>query len=74
MAARDRYSVNLQCTQCNQKGILHLSEDDYPFMKKLHRQVDRVEGAFSAHMKNEFDVAISCKNCGQQFVFPFESK
>jgi hypothetical protein len=48
MAARDRYSVKLQCTQCNKKGILHLSEDDYPFMKKLRRQVDKVEGAFSA--------------------------
>jgi predicted RNA-binding Zn-ribbon protein involved in translation (DUF1610 family) len=69
MAARDRYSTKFACPECGKGGILHLSEDDYPFMKKLRRQVDKVEGDFSANMKNESDVSISCKSCGHKFVF-----
>ena len=43
MASRDRYSWNLACEKCGNKGVLHISEDDYPFMNKLHRAVDKVD-------------------------------
>lgn len=68
MAARDRYKREIECPKCNEKGVLHISEDDYPFMKKLHRAVDGVDGDFSAAMQGEFDVKVTCKACGHEFA------
>ena len=68
MAARDRYTTDIECPNCHEKGTLHISEDDYPFMKKLHRDVDRVEGRFSAGMHDEFKIAVKCRACGNEFI------
>jgi hypothetical protein len=51
MAARDRYTSKITCPKCAAEGVLDISEDDYPFMKKLHRAVDKVDGKFNASMK-----------------------
>jgi len=37
--SRERYNVPLTCLKCGQKGILRISENDYPFMRKLDREV-----------------------------------
>lgn len=68
MAARDRYQRQIECPECNAKGVLHLSEDDYPFMKKLHRAVDEVEGDFTASMSGEVDIELRCNACGHEFI------
>ncbi len=63
MAARDRYNANFKCENCGNEGIVKVSEDDYPFMKKLHRDVDGVEGQISAHMNGEFEIQVTCLKC-----------
>lgn len=68
MAARDRYTSKIKCPKCAEEGVLHISEDDYPFMKKLHRAVDKVEGNFNAAMHGEFEIKITCKACGEGFI------
>lgn len=63
MAARDRYKTIFKCENCGNEGIVKVSEDDYPFMKKLHREIDGVEGQISAYMNGEFEVKVTCLNC-----------
>lgn len=65
MASRDRYSWDLACDKCGNKGVLHISEDDYAFMKKLHRAVDRVDGQFAADVDGDNKVHVTCK-CGHK--------
>ena len=65
MAARDRYTSELSCPNCGNKGVLHISEDDYPFMKNLHRSVDSVEGDFVADVDRDNKVHVTCK-CGHK--------
>lgn len=68
MAARDRYTSKIECPNCHEKGILHISEDDHPYMRELHRKVDSVEGPFSATMANDENIAVYCNACGHKFV------
>lgn len=68
MASRDRYSSKIKCPKCTEEGLLHISEDDYPFMKNLHRAVDKVDGNFHATMSGEFEIKITCKACGEEFT------
>lgn len=64
MAARDKYTNDFECKKCGEQGTVKISEDDYPFMKKLHRAVDGVEGNIKAIMVGEFEIEITCQNCG----------
>ncbi len=68
MASRDRYTIKIKCPKCSEEGVLHISEDDYPFMKKLNRDIDKVEGKFTAVMCGEFKIEILCKSCGESFI------
>ena len=68
MAARDRYDVGISCPKCTNTGELHLSENDYPFMKNLGREVDGVEGQFLAEMQGDLDIKITCQLCGEIFI------
>ena len=63
MASRDRYAWEVSCDKCGNKGVLHISEDDYPFMKNPHRAVDRVDGDFVADFDRDSVAHIKCK-CG----------
>ena len=69
MEARDRYTSRIKCPKCTEEGVLHISENDYPFMKKLRRDVDKVEGNFIATMHGEFEIKITCKTCGEGFFW-----
>ena len=71
MAARDRYTKKTECKNCGTKGILHISEDDYPFMRKLNREIDEVEGDFSAKIRGDSDIEITCNACGNSFVVSY---
>jgi len=68
MAAKDRYDVSVTCPKCGEKGVLHISENDYPFMRRLDKEVDSVDGNFSAKVINDSDVSLICGNCGEKFT------
>jgi hypothetical protein len=72
MAAKDRFPVGIKCPTCTQKGTLHLSENDYPFMRKVGREVDGVDGDFKAEMYGDLKVLIKCGKCGDDFFYPPE--
>ena len=64
MAARDRYEVVVKCLKCNTQGVLHISENDYPFMRKLDTEIDSVEGNISARIEGDNDIKVECRTCG----------
>jgi len=68
MAARDRYKYDVQCPNCKQQGVFHVSEDDHPYMRNPHRTVDQIEGEFTASVKGGVDVTATCKKCGTSFA------
>ena len=65
MAARDQYTLEVTCPECGNKGVIHISEDDYPFMKNLNRTVDRIVGTFTAIADRNNKVPVECK-CGHK--------
>ena len=65
--SRERYNVEIDCPECGQTGTLRVSENDYPFMRKLDRDVCVTQGDFEAKMLNENDAEIVCKACGKVF-------
>lgn len=50
MAARDRFCRKVECAICGQRGVFNLSEDDHPYMRAPHTELDSVEGPFLAVM------------------------
>jgi len=64
MAAKDRYTKAIECPQCKAQGVLHLSENDYPFMRKIGRTLDGIDGDFSAELEDEVKIALKCGSCG----------
>ena len=69
MSARDRFEVNITCPNCQQAGVLHLSEDDHPYMRSLHRAVDSVDGDFKAEATEGAKVKLICNPCGTPFDY-----
>lgn len=67
MAARDHYTTNITCPDCQQKGTLYLSEDDHPYMKNPHRAVDEIDGDFDAVVKDGTKVVLRCNKCNSSF-------
>ena len=65
MASRDHYTLKIECPNCHEKGMLHLSENDYPFMKKLDTTLKHVEGNFKAKVVKDDNVRVTCNNCGE---------
>lgn len=68
MASRDHFSINISCPECNEKGVLHVSENDYDFMKKNDRQIVSIEGNFSARMDGDTKIKATCLKCDEEFV------
>ena len=68
MAARDRYDMNVTCPKCSKKGVLHVSENDYPFMNRLDKAVDSVDGNFTVNITGESDISLTCGNCYEKFT------
>lgn len=67
MATRDKYTRNIKCPKCCEEGEMHISEDDYAFMKNPHMSIDRIDGKFSASLEGEYHVVVVCKVCGERF-------
>ena len=68
MAARDHFSIKISCPKCGEKGVLHVSENDYPFMKKNERQIVSIESNFSAQMIDETEIKKTCLKCNEIFL------
>lgn len=69
MAARDRFKVKIECPNCNQEGIFHMSEDDHPYMRNPHREVDKIDGEFTASVSKGVHVKITCLRCDSSFSY-----
>jgi ssDNA-binding Zn-finger/Zn-ribbon topoisomerase 1 len=65
--AREWYNASIKCPNCGQSGTLEVSENDYPFMRRLDRNVMCTEGEFNAAMVNDRNANIICKKCEEQF-------
>ena len=64
MAARDCYSATYTCAKCGATGKVFYSENDYSFMSRLDREIDRTEGDVSAEMLDEHNARVTCGKCG----------
>lgn len=69
MAARDRYTSDIECPKCNQKGVLYISEDDHPYMQSPDRAIDKVEGNFDTYVSRGVNVTITCRDCKAVFKY-----
>lgn len=67
MAARDRYQSKIKCPKCGAEGVLHISENDYPFMNSVDKKIDSIEGNFSTRLDGPIKVIVICGKCGQEF-------
>ena len=67
--SRERYPAPIKCGKCNQEGVLTISENDYPFMKKLDRSIKVKTGEFEAHMINDDDAQVTCLQCNNNFTW-----
>lgn len=69
MAARDRFTSCIECPNCGQKGVLHISEDDHPYMRNPHREIDEIEGEFKTTVTGGVDASITCGKCNTNFTY-----
>ncbi len=65
--SRERYNIELKCPECGQAGTFRVSENDYPFMRKLDREMTCIEGEFEVSMVNDNTAKIKCKKCNKEF-------
>jgi len=66
MAAREHYKVKIACQGCGAVAMLVISEEDHPYVKRLDRAIDSVEGDFTARLEGRHDdVFVHCNKCGQ---------
>jgi ssDNA-binding Zn-finger/Zn-ribbon topoisomerase 1 len=65
--ARERYNISTKCPKCGQEGVLRISENDYPFMRRLDRNISCVSGEFGTFMVNDFDAQITCYKCNHVY-------
>lgn len=68
MSARDRHADAIVCTNCGERGVLHISEKDVGYLAKPDKEVERVEGKFSASVTDGGrKIMVTCGHCGAQF-------
>jgi len=65
MGARDRYTSEIECPKCKQKGLLHISEDEYRY-SPLRRSIDQIDGNFTVSL-DRAQINVKCGGCGEQF-------
>jgi len=68
MVERNQYTTSIECAACGAVGRLHLSEDDKPYIRKLSRRIDKIEGAFEAEMEGSVQIRVTCKSCNKIFI------
>lgn len=66
MGTRDKFTSDVTCPKCKQTGVLHISEDDYPFSPP-RRSIDQIDGNFSASVLRGVRMELKCGNCGERW-------
>lgn len=74
MAARDRYSRKLECSQCGHTGYAEVSEDDSPRRKTRDFRIDDMPRGFETEFSspNPQKYMVRC-HCGHKFRFERET-
>lgn len=60
MASRDHFCFNFSCPSCGQNGVILFSENDYLFMTRNERRLEKLEGNFSGDMVDDDDAMLTC--------------
>jgi len=68
MASRDRYDIELMCPKCHNEGILKISENDYPFMRKADREARSVDGNFEVIFVDDTKIKLKCNKCNETYL------
>ncbi len=61
--SRERLQRSVHCPNCGANGVVHYSENDYPFMRKNAPEVDCIEGEFDARAGQDDLIHVTCKSC-----------
>lgn len=69
MAAREQVTYGLECSKCGQKGEVHCTENDHPYMTSVDIAVKRVTGDFDVTKHSDSDLAVTCRHCHTKYVF-----
>ena len=66
MAARDHWTLDLECPNCGNVGTADVSEGDYPFLQDPEFSVDRLHGTFSVERLGQtaLETSFRCDQCG----------
>jgi hypothetical protein len=64
MGNREDLGRNLVCKGCGATGTAEYSENNYMYMKRLDRSVDRIEGPFEC--VHEEQLKFRCTRCGTE--------
>ena len=67
MSARDYFKLSFECPNCNQKGCIECSENDYLYMRKVNRKIEKIEGKFNCSVNHDNLIAIKCNECSMTF-------
>ena len=67
MSTREHLSYFITCLRCGNEGELHVSEDDYPFIRNSNRAVEEVDGEFTAEVIAGENVLVTCLHCNLAF-------
>lgn len=64
--SRERWHITLTCSSCGTEGKASVSENDYPFMRKLDFNVDSVDEGFKVKRLGDgwHNREITCVKCG----------
>lgn len=71
MAARDRYSRKLECSNCGHHGFAEVSETDDKRSANVDFRIDEMPRGFRAERPSAIpsEFMIRCSHCGNQFRF-----
>ena len=66
--SRERYNIDIMCPKCGAMATARISENDYPFMSKLDREIISVSDNFKilGRSKQEDLTYLKCA-CGNVF-------
>lgn len=67
MAARDRYTWGINCSDCGKEGTAKISEADHPWIRRLDREIDGITEGFTVVQVSDHDgkTLIDCE-CGKR--------